>query len=355
MNTILVTGGLGYIGSHCCLTLLKQGQNILIIDSLINSSIEVKSKIELILNKKDSKKKGLLFFRKVDLRDKKWLKGIFEEFKVSDNKISSVIHFAGLKSVEESTKIPLEYWDVNIIGTLNLLNIMAENNCFNIIFSSSAIIYKQNSDKPFKEDSDLSPNNAYANTKFSIEKILNDLYKSAPSKWRIANLRYFNPAGAHESGLLGENPKGKAANLFPAIIKSLENDKDELLIFGKDWPTQDGTCIRDFIHIMDLANAHVCAHKFIISQKPQIIYFNIGTGIGTSILEIIKTFEKVNDCSINYKFFKRRAGDVPYIVADNSFAKRKLNWEPKKSIEDICKDTWNWIKKNKDELNLKEE
>ena len=353
MNTILVTGGLGYIGSHCCLNLLKQGQNILIIDSLINSSIEVKSKIEFLLSKKNIKKKGLLFFREGDLRDKKWLKKIFEEFKSADNKISSVIHFAGLKSVEESTKIPLEYWDVNLNGTLNLLNIMAENNCFNIIFSSSAMIYKQNSEKPFKEDSAIYPTNTYANTKFSIEKILEDLYKSEPSKWRIANLRYFNPVGAHESGLLGENPKFKSSNLFPAIIKSLENNEDELLIFGKDWPTKDGTCIRDFIHIMDLANAHTCAHKFIISQKPQIISLNIGTGIGTSILDIIKTFEKVNNCSVKYKFFKRRAGDVPYIVADNNYAIKKLNWKPKKSIEDICKDTWNWIEKNKNKENLK--
>ena len=189
--------------------------------------------------------------------------------------------------------------------------------------------------------------------KFSIEKILEDLYKSAPSKWRIANLRYFNPVGAHESGLLGENPKLKNGNLFPAIINSLENNGNELLIFGKDWPTKDGTCIRDFIHIMDLANAHICAYKFIISQKPQIISLNIGTGIGTSILDIIKTFEKVNNCSIKYKFIKRRAGDVPYIVADNNYAIKKLNWKPTRSIEDICKDTWNWIKTSKVEPNLK--
>jgi len=353
LNTILVTGGLGYIGSHCSLELLKQGHNILIIDSLINSSIEVKSKIELLLNKKKIKKKGLLFFRKGDLRNKEWLKRTFEEFKVSNNKISSVIHLAGLKSVEESTKLPLEYWDVNLKGTLNLLHVMAENNCFNIIFSSSAMIYKQNSEKPFKEDSEKSPTNTYANTKFSIEKILGDLYKSEPSKWRIANLRYFNPVGAHESGLIGENPKVKASNLFPAIIKSLEKDGDELLIFGRDWPTKDGTCVRDFIHIMDLASAHVCAHKFIITQKPQIIYLNIGTGIGTSILEIIRSFEKINNCSIKYKFFKRRAGDVAHIVADNNYAIKKLNWKPERSIEDICKDSWNWIKKNKDKKHLK--
>lgn len=353
MSTILVTGGLGFIGSHCCLNLLKNGQNILIIDSLINSSIEVKSKIEALVNEENLREKGLLLFREGDLRDKEWLKKIFEEFRVADNTISSVFHFAGLKSVEESTKLPIDYWDVNLNGTINLLNTMSENNCFNIIFSSSAMIYKQNLNTPFRENSELCPSNTYSNTKLAIERILEDLQKSSPSKWRIAILRYFNPVGAHESGLLGENPKKKAANLFPAIINSLKNDREELLIFGKDWPTKDGTCVRDFIHIMDLANAHVCAHKFIISQKPQIIYLNIGSGIGTSILHIIKTFEKVNNCSIKYKFFKRRAGDVPYIVADNSYAMKKINWKPIRSIEDICKDTWNWMKLNKDELNLK--
>ena len=342
----MVTGGFGYIGSHTCLELLKRGENLLIIDSLENSSIDVQYKINHLLSKNNNNKKGKLIFREGDIRNEIWLKKIFEEFKIANNSIKTVFHFAGLKSVEESTHIPLKYWDFNVRGTINLLNIMRENNCFNLIFSSSAMIYKQNTSQPFREDSELYPANPYAYTKFSIEKILNNLHQSEPNKWRIANLRYFNPVGAHESGILGENPRIRPANLFPAIINSLQNDKIVLSIFGKDWPTHDGTCVRDFIHIMDLANAHIAANDLLISEDPQLLSLNIGTGLGTSVLEIIKTFEKVNDCSIKYKFDKRRTGDVPYIVADNSYAIKRLNWKPKKNLKDICKDTWNCILKN---------
>jgi len=348
LNTILITGGLGYIGSHTCLNLLKKGKNILIIDSLANSSIKVLSKIEYLLSNNN---KGEIIFRECDIRNKNLLREIFKEFKFLKRPIKSVFHFAGLKSVEESTKIPIEYWNTNVGGTLNLIEIMRENNCFNIIFSSSAMIYKQNLSIPFKENSELNPNNPYAFTKFTVEKILNNLYESEPKKWRIANLRYFNPVGAHESGILGDNPKGKSANLFPAIINSLKDHKRELSIFGNDWPTIDGTCIRDFIHIMDLANAHIATNDLLDSENPQIISLNIGTGFGTSVLEIIKTFEKVSNCPIKYKFELRRAGDVPYIVANNKYAINKLNWRPQKGIVDICRDTWIWFKKNKDEIN----
>lgn len=349
-----MTGGLGYIGSHCSLKLLEKGKNILIIDSLVNSSIKVKSKIEFLLNQsKNKNNKGLLFFRKGDIRDKKWLKKIFEEFNTSNKNIISVFHFAGLKSVEESTYFPLDYWDVNVNGTLNLLKIMSSNNCFNFIFSSTAMLYKQKNQIPFTEESEIDPSNSYAKTKLSIEKILEDLHNSDPHKWRIANLRYFNPVGAHKSGLLGESPKGKPSNLFPAIINSFKKDGKELVIFGSDWPTFDGTCIRDFIHIMDLVNAHISTHEYILSENPQLVSLNVGTGKSTSILEIIKTFEKVNNCTVKYKFDKRRVGDVPFIVADNTYALKKLKWKVRRNLEDICKDTWNWMKKNKDELNLK--
>ena len=351
MSTILVTGGFGYIGSHTCLELLKKGENLLIIDSLENSSINIKLKINNLLSKNNDNKNGKLVFRKGDIRNKIWLKNIFEEFKLLEIPIKTVFHFAGLKSVEESTKLPLKYWDVNVNGTINLLNIMSENDCFNLIFSSSAMIYKQNISKPFKENSELSPTNPYAFTKFTIENILQELYSSAPHKWRIANLRYFNPVGAHTSGQLGDNPTKRPANLFPAIINSLQNDNIELSIFGKDWPTNDGTCVRDFIHIMDLANAHIAANDLLISEDPQLLSLNIGTGFGTSVLEIIKTFEKVNNCSIKYKFDQRRAGDVPFIVADNSYAIKRLNWIPKKSLKDICRDTWNWAFKTEIKIN----
>ena len=346
MNTTLVTGGFGYIGSHTCLNLLERGENILIIDSLANSELEVKTRIEYLLSKNNNRN-GKLIFREGDIRNKKWLRDIFEEFKLLKSPIDFVFHFAGLKSVEESTQMPLEYWDTNVNGTINLLNIMKENNCNNIIFSSSAMVYKQNPNQSFKENAELNPTNPYAFTKFTIEEILQNLSISEPKKWRIANLRYFNPVGAHSSGLLGENPKRMSSNLFPAILNCLKNNKKELSIFGNNWPTSDGTCIRDFIHIMDLANAHIAACDLLISENPQIITLNIGTGIGTSVLNIIKTFEKVNNCSIKYKFDIRRAGDVPYIVADNKYAIKKLNWSPQKDIKVICKDSWNWFQKNK--------
>ena len=350
MKTILVTGGFGYIGSHTCLELLKRGENLLIIDSLENSSIDVKFKLNHLISNNNPEKKGKLIFREGDIRNKIWLKKIFEEFKIAKHPIETVFHFAGLKSVEESNHIPLKYWDINVSGTINLLNRMRENNCFNLIFSSSAMIYKQNSSQSFREDSELYPTNPYAYTKYTVEKILDNLHSSEPNKWRIACLRYFNPAGAHPSGLIGDNPKGKPANLFPAIVNALKNEKHELSIFGNNWPTKDGTCIRDFIHIMDLANAHIAANDLLNLEKPQIISLNIGTGFGTSVLTIIKTFEKVNNCKINYKFDLRRKGDVSFIVADNKYAINKLNWSPKRDLEDICRDTWNWFQNNKREI-----
>ena len=347
METILITGGLGYIGSHTTLKLLEKGKNILIIDSLDNSTLDTLSKIKFLINSKViSEKKGILYFRKGDLKNKIWLEKIFEEFIDSNNKISSVLHFAGLKSVEESIIYPLKYWETNIGGTLNLLNTMIKNNCFTIIFSSSAMVYKINSMRPFKESNELDPLNPYAFTKYSIEKILYDLFKSAPSKWRIANLRYFNPVGAHESGILGENPKRIPSNLFPSLIDSLKKNNRYFKIYGNDWPTSDGTCIRDFIHIMDLADAHIAAYEYITEGKAKINIFNIGTGHGTSILEIIKTFESVNKFSIQYKYENRRTGDVPYLVADTNYANEILNWKSKKKLEEICKDTWRWFNKN---------
>ena len=348
METILITGGLGYIGSHTTLKLLEKGNNVLIIDSLENSSLKTLSKIKYIIKNKNIKeeKKGILYFRKGDLKNKIWLENIFEEFIFSNKKISSVLHFAGLKSVEESIRYPFKYWETNIGGTLNLLNAMIKNNCFTLIFSSSAMVYKSNSMKPFKEIDEIAPLNPYAFTKFTIENILSDLFKSEPNKWRITNLRYFNPVGAHDSGILGESPLILSSNLFPSLIECLRNKKKYFKIYGNDWPTLDGTCIRDFIHIMDLADAHIAAYEYLKKGKSKLDVFNIGTGYGTSILEIIRTFEIINNQNIKYKYAKRRIGDVPYLVADASYANDILKWKPQKSLEDICKDTWKWFNKN---------
>ena len=344
MSTILATGGLGFIGSHTCTILLERGNNVLAIDSLENSSESVFFQIQKILSLSNSNKKGKFSFIKGDVRDKDFLREVFMKYKISGQSIDAVIHFAGLKAVGESVANPLKYWDVNINSALSILAIMEEFNCRNLIFSSSATVYKPEIllNKKVTEESDLYPINPYGNTKFTIEKILLDLSISSPEKWRIANLRYFNPVGAHYSGLIGENPKDQPNNLLPALIKVLNKEKKELSIFGNDWPTKDGTCIRDFIHVMDLAEAHIAALNFLLINPPQNININIGTGKGTTVLELVETFIRINKCKIPYIFDKRRPGDAPFSVADNSKALKLLEWKPKRSIKEICEDAWKW-------------
>ena len=348
MPTILATGGLGFIGSHTCAVLLEKGLNVLVIDSLENSIEEVFYQIKKILNFERTSKKGDFSFRKGDVRDRVFLRKIFEEYKLSGNEIEVVIHFAGLKAVGESVFDPLSYWDVNINTTISLLSIMDEFKCNNLIFSSSATVYQLEKliNKKVTEESILSPINPYGNTKLTIEKILSDVSQSESKKWRIANLRYFNPVGAHKSGLIGENPKDKPNNLLPMLLKVINKEIKELSIFGSDWPTSDGTCVRDFVHVMDLAEAHVATLKFLLTNEPQIINLNIGTGKGTSVLELVNIFMNTNKCEVPYVFEARRPGDVPYSVADNTKALKLLDWKPSRSIEDICKDTWKWNKAN---------
>ena len=345
MPTVLTTGGLGFIGSHTCISLLKKGFDVLILDSLVSSKFETLSQIKKIINISKEKLTGQVFFEQGDLREKNWLEKIFGKYKKSGKTIDCVIHFAGLKSVEESVKYPLQYWDVNLNTTLSLLSVMELYGCYSIVFSSSATIYKPVLNEKLDEDSSIKPINAYGNSKASIEKILFDLYKNNPDKWKIVNLRYFNPVGAHTSSLIGEDPKGKVNNIFPKIIDILKNKRDKLFIFGNDWPTKDGTCIRDYIHIMDLADSHVAALDFLLNNNSQFISINVGTGKGTSVLELINKFCEVNNCNIPYEFSERRLGDVPFLVADNSLALKLLDWKPRKNLDDICRDTWNWVNK----------
>ena len=338
MDTVLVTGGCGYIGSHTCISLLDSDYNILIIDSLVNSFKENFEKIKKISLKKVIDYDERIQFIQGDLRDKLWLDSIFEEYKESKRPIKKVIHFAGLKSIFFSIKNPLEYWDVNVKSTLSLLLSMKKYQCYFLIFSSSASVYKLNGDSLLEETDILEPLTPYGRTKLCIEQILNDLFQS-DENWRIANLRYFNPVGAHSSCLLQEKSKGKSSNLFPSILKVIRGEQKKLLVFGNDWPTYDGTCIRDFIHVMDLADAHIATLDYLQNEGPQNISINIGTGKGKSILEVIKTFQSIKGISFDYEFVARRLGDQPFLVADNKLALKLLNWSPRRNLFDMCNDS----------------
>lgn len=332
---ILVTGGTGYIGSHTAVELLNSGYEIVIIDNFSNSKSDVLDKIKLITNK-DFK------FYEGDVCNKDLLRKIF-----SENKIDAVIHFAGYKAVGESVKKPIMYYRNNIDSTLSLIEVMNEFNCKKIVFSSSATVYGNPTTLPIKEDFPLSTTNPYGSTKLMIENILRDLYIS-DNDWSIALLRYFNPIGAHISGLIGENPKGIPNNLMPYIVKVANKELDELSIFGNDYDTPDGTGVRDYIHVVDLAKGHIKAIEKILKDKG-IDAYNLGTGIGYSVLDLVTTFEKVNKIKVPYKITDRRPGDIASCYADSSYALEKLNWKAEKGIEEMCRDSYNYILNSKNQ------
>ncbi len=346
MKNILITGGTGFIGSHICLVLLNKGYEITIVDSLINSSPVVIERLKEFC-KSGEKNVNRINFEKGDLRNQDFLSSLFETYYKKGLKFDAVLHLAGLKSVKESTQEPLKYWDYNLIGTINLLKIMGEYRCTNLVFSSSATIYGSKKDNTLIDEYSLiNPINAYGYTKATIERILEDLSKTKNQKWRIASLRYFNPVGAHYSGRIGENPLDNPNNILPIITKVAAGLIDELKIFGNDWDTPDGTGIRDYIHVMDLAEGHLISLEKILNNEFKFIKLNLGTAKGTSVLELIKTFEKVNKVKVPYRYCLRRDGDVAYSVADNSLAKSILNWIPKRDLEEMCRDSWNWYKNN---------
>ena len=343
MQTILATGGTGYIGSHTCVELLKKGYKVIIIDSLVNSTQKVFNEISLLLNDKNIDDK--FTFIKGDISDEKLVDHIFKISQEKDEPISCVIHFAGLKSVSESLLNPLQYWNNNVGGSIILFKLMEKYQCRTLIFSSSATIYKVSEDKLLNERSPINPINPYGQTKLAIERLLNDLFEKGDD-WRIANLRYFNPIGAHDSGLIGENPKGSKNNIFPILNSVASGEIEKLKIYGKNWPTSDGTGIRDYIHVMDLAEGHIKALEYLENNGPQILNLNLGTGIGTSVLGLLRIFENVNKVKINYEFTNRRKGDYGIVIADNSLAKSLLKWSPNRSIEEMCIDGWKWQNKN---------
>jgi len=348
MKSLLITGGCGFIGSHTCLTLLEKGFNIIIIDSNINSNpLSIKKIIEIgALNHKNFNQR--LSFVRGDIRDFNLLESIFQDAIKTKSPIEAVIHFAGLKAVEESEKNPLLYWENNFSGSLTLFRAMHKYECKNIVFSSSATLYGKSSYKLIPETAELNPCNTYGKTKLAVEEVLKEIFKSSGESWKIANLRYFNPIGAHESGLIGENPLNTPNNLFPYICGVATGRFKKLNIFGKDWSTYDGTCVRDFIHVMDLAEAHSATLLYLFNHNPTVLDLNIGTGKGTSVLELMNTFVKINKCSIPHEFVGRRSGDVPILVADNSLAVETIDWIPKRNLEEMSADGWRWQKNNPD-------
>jgi len=346
MNKILVTGGAGYIGSHVCLSLLERGHEIVIIDSFLNSSEKVFERIHEISRHINIDIKGRIKIYKGDLRQKSLIQKAFIDAKLSGKRIDSVIHLAGLKSMSDSIINPYSYWDSNVRSTFNLIEVMNSFSCNVLVFSSSAMVYKPLNQDFINEKDEIKPPNPYSNTKLTIEKFLEDIYLEPKNNWSIAILRYFNPIGAHSTGLIGENPVFQTNNLFPIICNVAYKQIDRLKIYGDDWPTHDGTGVRDYIHITDLAESHLTAMKFLFNNKSQFICFNIGTGKATSVLDLVKTFQKVNKVNIPYEIHPKRKGDVARLVANNKFAKKFLNWTPKKNIEKMCEDGWKWKKLN---------
>ena len=331
-HKILVTGGAGFIGTHTVIELVNAGHEVVIVDNLVNSSKKSVEVVERIVGQK-------VPFYQVDIRDKK---ALLEIFKVEQP--TGVIHFAALKAVGESTQIPLTYYENNITGTLTLLRVMEEVNCKNIIFSSSATVYGDPHTVPILEDFPLSVTNPYGRTKLMIEEMLTDIYK-ADSSWNVVLLRYFNPIGAHESGDLGENPNGIPNNLLPYVTQVAVGKLKEVQVFGNDYPTVDGTGVRDYIHVVDLAKGHVAALQKIEGTAGLNIY-NLGTGKGYSVLEIIQNMEKAVGKPIPYKIVDRRPGDIATCYADSTKAKEELGWEAQFDITRMCQDAWHWQSKH---------
>lgn len=329
---ILVTGGAGYIGSHTCIELLNAGYEIIVVDNFSNSKPESLKRVQEISNK-------TLKFYELDLLDENGLEKVF-----SENKIDAVIHFAGLKAVGESVQIPISYYHNNITGTLILCEVMKRHNVKKMVFSSSATVYGLPKMVPIKEDFPLSATNPYGRTKLMIEEILRDLYVS-DNNWSVALLRYFNPIGAHESGRIGEDPNGIPNNLMPYITQVAVGKREQLGVFGSDYDTHDGTGVRDYIHVVDLAKGHLKALEKVMTSSG-VEPYNLGTGTGYSVLDVVNNFEKATGRKIKYALLERRSGDIAECYADPTKAKNELNWTAEKNIEDMCRDAWRWQSNN---------
>lgn len=333
---ILVTGGAGYIGSHTCIELLQEGHTVTVVDNLCNASEESLRRVEELVGRKPD-------FHKVDLLEKESLRNVFQKL---GTPVDAVIHFAGLKAVGESVDKPLLYYHNNLTGTLVLCEVMAEFDVKNIVFSSSATVYGDPATVPITEDFPLSCTNPYGRTKLMIEEILQDIYV-ADNGWNIVLLRYFNPVGAHVSGRIGEDPAGIPNNLMPYVSQVAVGKLKELSVFGDDYPTPDGSGVRDYIHVVDLALGHVKAIERIV-EEPGVAIYNLGTGRGYSVLEMVAAFEAASGKEVPYRIAGRRAGDIASCYADPAKAAEELGWKAQRGIEEMCRDTWRWQMQNPD-------
>ena len=331
---ILVTGGAGYIGSHTCIELIKAGYEVVVVDSLCNASLESLKRVERLSDCD-------IPFHEVDVRDKAELTSVFEQYS-----IDGVIHFAGLKAVGESVEKPIEYYDTNVGGTFMLVSVMNTFNCNTFVFSSSATVYGDPHTVPIKENFPLSVTNPYGRSKLMIEEFLQDVFV-ADDRWHIALLRYFNPMGAHKSGLIGEDPNGTPNNLIPYISQVAVGKLEKLSVFGGDYNTPDGTGVRDYIHVVDLAKGHVKALQA-LQDKSQVLIVNLGTGNGYSVLDMIKAFEKASGKNIPYQIVDRRPGDIATCYADSAYAAEKLDWKAEYGLDEMCEDAWHWQSQNPD-------
>ena len=339
MSQLLITGGAGFIGSHTALALLEAGHSLVVLDNFKNSSPESLRRVSQLARLGTNQQRHLSVIHG-DVRDSSSLNRLF-----SNNRIDGVIHFAGLKAVGESVAEPLMYWDNNVRGSLALLEAMRHFGCKRIVFSSTSTVYGDPRSFPITESSPLSPLHPYAQTKLAVEQLLESLSKS-DEQWTVSSLRYFNPVGAHPSGMIGEDPKGKPNNLFPYVTQVACKRLAELRVFGNDYPTPDGTGVRDYLHVMDLADAHRLAIESLLESDVSLPTINLGTGRGLSVLEVVRGFEETTGISIPLRFCERRPGDVARLEASSELAKKVLDWEAKRTLDEMCRDGWNWQSTN---------
>ena len=348
MTQILITGGAGFIGSHTCLVLLQEEHNLIVLDNLSNSSPVALERVATLagLSSSADDREGRLQLIRGDIRDRACLDQIFSQAKTIGQPLQAVIHFAGLKAVGESVREPLRYWDVNLTGSRCLLAAMNDHDCRTLVFSSSATLYGYPNSVPIPESAAVQPINPYGHSKAAVERMLQDLAASSPNQWSIACLRYFNPVGAHPSGAIGEDPMGIPNNLFPFVCQVAIGRRELMQVFGGDWPTSDGTGVRDYIHVMDLADGHRAALDCLLAEPAQLLTLNLGSGQGASVLEVIRAFERASGREVPYEIVARREGDAAATVADPALALERLGWRTQRSLDDICRDGWAWQSAN---------